>query len=248
MQEQKLYANCWQNTGMPNQTIWVYNTPMPDGKLGDAVGDFMAVSPDYNRCYKVRPTAYVEFKGFVYYPEPEYDEEYCVLDIETKCYMFIEHCEDIFKSYAFTDVWNEEVAINMMALSERLGLGWVMEEIQENYEDGWRIYHSGFANKAYIGQDVVFCFDEKTLVEVMAEESITSLCDFKKHDVITMHSDGEYNEDEAYVIIRNKNIVMNNAQKSVIKGTIKGLDSGMADIDAIWENVVLLMQQQSQSL
>jgi hypothetical protein len=38
----------------------------------------------------------------------------------------------------------------------------------------------------------------------MAEESISSFCDFKKHDVIVEYPSGEFDEDEAYVIIRDK--------------------------------------------
>ena len=200
--KKELYTNTHQNK--PNQPIYVYRTETPNGTLGEHIGNFTMLSADMCRSYNIHSkgkSASVEFKNFCYYPVniPEgYDDEYA-------CREFVLSCEEI-RTDGYTDVYCKEVAENIMDMSKELDYDWVMEETTDSdtHEECWRIYSADFAKKAYIGQDVIFCINEKSLVNAMKEESISSYCDFQKHDVIEMIGDGTYMEYEAYVIIRNK--------------------------------------------
>ena len=202
-----MYTRSWTNTGMKDQVTWVFDTLEKDGTLGSHVGDYCAISADKMRFYRITPYM-VEHMGFCYYPgeDEESMEELleCGFDKNMLCMQFVDDCEEVV-TRGYADVWIKDVADNMMAMSERLNLGWVVEEIEELYEEGWRIYSKTFAEKVYIGQNAIFCFSEESLVEAMrecAECGIFANSDFKKHDVIMMYPDGSYDEDVAYVIIR----------------------------------------------
>ena len=198
----KTFTNTFTNEAMSNQVTWVFNTLKPNGHLGDAIGDYVAVSSDKRRTYVIEPLC-VKHDGerVVIIPNAEEEEVGFTSDMLKRT--FVEHCEEVVNDGLCT-VYFETVANAMKDLSRKIGLGWVIEESYdyETYEDCWHIYRKDFADKMYIGQDVYFAFTEECLVETMAEMP-NAYCDFKKHEVIMMYPSREYDEDEAYVIFCN---------------------------------------------
>ena len=201
------YTRSLTNTGMADQPTWVFDTLEPDGKLGSHVGDYCAISADKQRFYRITPYM-VEHMGFCYYPgegEESMDElTECGFDKDMLCQQFVCECEELFSRGTYVNVWVKDIVDNMIAMSERLHLGWVCEEIEDNYEEGWRIYSKTFAEKAYIGQNAIFCYSAESLVETIGEfvkDNVSVASDYKMHDVIMMYPDGSYDEDEAYVVV-----------------------------------------------
>lgn len=196
---QKLYTKTWQNMGMDNQPIWVFKTPTPNGRLGNKVGDYVALSSDFRRTYNItlNDTA-VYFKDFAYYVEdPIHWEDGNKPGYA--CREFIQGCEEVwFDGYA--TVWFKDIAENMMAMSKRFNYGWVIEEYSEDYEIGYRIYREDIAKKAHLEEDCVFLFTAEALVEYMADDTISKRCNFVKEEVIMIYPSGEFDEDMAYVV------------------------------------------------
>jgi len=192
----KLYTNTWCNTGMPDQVTWVYETEEPNGKLGDRIGRYCAISADRRRIYTIG-NDYVWFGDYGYYPEA--DEE-AGLTTDLLCMRFVEDCEELFNRRR-VEVWLDDIAKAMMAMSEMLGLGWVMERFTDNetYEDGYMIYSADFAKKAHIGEYVAYCFSKESVEEVLAETP-GARCDYEWQSVIMEYPNGSYDEDMAYVV------------------------------------------------
>ena len=204
----ELYTQCWRNTGMPEQVTYVYHTEEPDGKLRDAIGDVVAVSYDMQRQYTIKSYA-VAFRDFLYYADLEVDQlneedDFYEHNMSIFLYCFVDGCEDVFTK-GRVEVPFKDVAHSMMAMSDKFKFGWKMREATS--DDGqpcWRVYSKTIADMMYLDEDVIFCFSEESLVKAMREESISSFCDFKKHPVIIECPSGKFDEDEAYVIIRDK--------------------------------------------
>ena len=201
-EKEMLYTNTWTNTGMPNQPTWVYNAQTQDATLGEKVGDYCAISSDMRRVYKVQYNdCCVEHRDFCYYPTQDEEIGLCT---DTLCCAFIDHCEEVFNDgRAF--VLLDEIAENMLDMSERLGLGWVSEEWYDTdtYEDFTVIYSAEFAKKAHIGEKAVYCFSEETMheeVHRLAQEGYAVTFSGEEEDVIMIYPDGSYEEDKAYVV------------------------------------------------
>ena len=128
LHREKLFTSTWQNTGMKNQVIWIYQTKERNGKLGDKVGKYSALSADHQRIYHViyGDTA-VDIDGFVYYAEdPVHFEDGNTP--QSACNQFIMSCEEVFFGN-YTDVYFKDMAEAMIDMSDRFGLGWQMEEL-----------------------------------------------------------------------------------------------------------------------
>jgi hypothetical protein len=145
----------------------------------------------------------VNFNGFVYYAEDEVHFENGNTP-EYACRQFIDNCEEVFYD-GYTTVWFKDIADNMIAMSERHGLGWVVEEYDDTitHEEGWHIYSAEFAKKLHLDGNCVYCFSKKCAEEEVhrfTEEGKKTRCSYKKEPVIMMYPDGSYDEDEAYVV------------------------------------------------
>lgn len=200
-----LVANMWQNTGMPNQPIWVYNAEREDVGLGERVGDYVALSADMSRMYRIMYDGIaVEYQGFMYYAEDEVHKEGGNTP-EYACHHFIECCEKVFTDGYCTNVWFKDIAENMIAMSERLGLGWVMQEQynREEYSEYWEVYSAEFAKKTHIKDQCIFCFSEES-----AEEAINDYVELGRiarssmefESVLLADPDGGYEEESAIVV------------------------------------------------
>ena len=192
----KLYTNTWHNTG--NEPIWVYQTEEPEGTLGSRVGNYVALSKDMSRCYHIYPS-FVEFLGY----NTIFDGEEGLTE-ELLCQQFVLSCEEVF-CYRHTTEYVEQIVQAMIKMSERFGLGWVVEEYydRDTYETGWRIYSAEFAKKLHINEDCVYCFSKEIAEEEIwnfAKEGIQARCSMELEPVIMMYPDGSYDEDEAYVV------------------------------------------------
>lgn len=267
-----LYSKEWQNTGMDKQPIYRWNTFDCNDKSGDH-DRYLVDSDDRSRTYGVTPWGVTIInlydepveEDFVYYADEECSMLEDGFDRGVLIHAFIHDSEDVW-TRGRADVYFKEVAENMIAMSERYNFGWVVEELwcEEEHSEFWRIYSREFAEKAYIGQNVSFCFREDALVEVMGMGG-NNWSDFKKHEVIMMYQDGSYDKDEAYVVFHDKRNTLMPAQVRVLKSAISGLEKSMAAIDRIWnkrgvkdataepewekyENLVMLREELSHGL
>lgn len=202
--EPTLYPKAWTNTGMPNQVTWVFNVVNPDDTLGDHIGDYVAVSADKQRVYHIhgsKHSAYVEFNGFCFYPADENDHEEWVeygFDADSLCRCFVTSCEEVFNDEK-AEVPCDIIVRNMIEMSKRFGLGWVKDSIKDGWEETPVVYSEALAKKAHIGEDVVYCFCEKSLVETMRENP-GAKCSFVKEYVVMIYPNGEQDEEMAYVV------------------------------------------------
>lgn len=198
------YVKEWQNTGMDKQPIYQWVTFNPDDKSGDHQ-NYYVYSHDRSRKYDVTPFCVKfmmnnNFEDFVYYPDEEWVLKEDGLDRGTLKHIFIHSCEEIFSHNTYSNVCVEEVAQNMILLSERFKLGWELQKYfdHEDYSDSWRIYSKEFAEKCYLHDKVIFCYSAEALGQALVEEGGYS--DYKLHKVVTMFPDGCWEEDEAYVV------------------------------------------------
>lgn len=199
----KMMTDCYET-----KLTMVYQTPIKDGELDTLVGDIVAISKDNCRTYIISDSS-VKHEGQRIVIIPSHEDEEIGWSGAMLCRHFVAQCEEVtLKGYA--TVWQKTIVDAMVELSDKLDLGWVTEEYYDSdtMEEGYRVYSKWFAEKAFIGQNVIFCFSEESLVEIMAAESISSFCDFKKHEVIMECPSGNFISDEAYVIIRDKLITI----------------------------------------
>lgn len=191
-----MYVKCWRDTEINDHVTWVYETENPDGIFRERVGTYCAVSADKRRIYTIGD-GYVNFRNFYYYPEKIEDD--WRLDEEILSMQFVRDCDEVFRN-GRVDVYFEDIANGMKAMSEALELGWIMKEFYNNeaYDIVYRFYSIDFAKKAHIGENVIFCFSEESVREVLADNP-GATCDFKMQSVIMDYSDG-YDEDNAYII------------------------------------------------
>lgn len=206
------YKNIMTDVGLSKMTM-VFDAPKTDASYEDAIGDIVAISKDNCRTYVIS-SLYVKHEGQRICIIPNCEDEEAGWSGTMLRRHFVEECEEVTID-GYTTVWQKTIVDAMVELSEKLDLGWVIEEHYDEAtkEEGWRVYRRDFAEKAYIGQDVLFCFSTEALVEALREESISSFCDFKKHEVIMQDADGSFEEDEAYVIIRDKLTVRFNREE-----------------------------------
>jgi hypothetical protein len=212
---------------MKNSATYIYDTEDPNGSLGSRVGNYYAVSADKRRHYFVYANSkfpYVEFSGvndFVYYPE-EYLED--GLDREFMARLFIISCEEVFND-GHTSVYHEEVARAMMFMSERGCLGWVMEESidTDDYSPVWNIYAKWFADKAHIGEDVVYCFSEDAIIRTL-KENRGAWSTWEMDEVIMQYPDGSHDETEAYIVYLPEEIMVE-----------KDCEEELIEIEEEWE-------------
>ena len=222
-----LYTNFWQNTGMPDQPIWVFSAERKDAKFGERVGDYCAVSADMSRHYRIMYNGVcAEYEGFCYYPDGKNWD-----DVEHFCCAFVEHCEEVFsKGRAF--VYHDEIAENMLEMSVRLGLGWVSEEWRDAYEDCIVIYSSEFAKKAHIGEHAIYCYSEEAMHETVQELSQDGyIVEFsgEVEDCIQIYPDGSYDLDRAYVVTWEE-------PKPTVAEKLDQIEQRLIEIEAIWED------------
>ena len=231
-----LHTNFWQNKGMSEQPIWVYKTEEPDGKLGEAVGNICAISDDMKRHYLITSYA-VAFQDFWYYADTTVeglDEDGTYKDnMELLLHSFVQDCEEVFTSCR-AYVYFKDVADNMMSMSERLGLGWVLEESYDadTYEQCWTIYSAEFAKKAHIGQNAIYCYTEEALsetVQELAQEGyIVEFSSELEECYVMIDADGNYEIDEAYVVTWEE-------PQPTVADKLDKIEQRLLEIDAIWE-------------
>lgn len=164
------YTKEQQNTAMEHQPISRYKTEDSNAPLGDTER-YTAFSYDRSRRWEISKDHYIILadkdggEAFAYYPEDCSMEE-DGYDVDLCTYTFLHSSEEVFSGDNFTDVYIDTVAVAMMEMSEKLGLGWKMENLYcaEEHSDYYRIYSKEFAEKLYIGEDVSFCYTEEALV------------------------------------------------------------------------------------
>lgn len=200
----ELFVNTWQNTGMKNQPIWVFQTETPDGTLGNYVGDYVALSADMRRAYHLDGLSIrFPFGDEKYIPVDDVDEE-AGLTRDGLLRQFVEYAEKVFV-YGRCFCYFKEVAEALVRCANAVGYKWILQEgyDSDTHEDVWTIYAEWFAERANIGKNVIYCFSKESVEEALNEYEGSS-CDMELHDVIMEYPDGYYEEDEAYVVILNR--------------------------------------------
>lgn len=190
----KLYTRIWKNTGMEGTPIFVFQTPDPNGTLWDAVGDICILSEDYSRKYVIRNHEKLEL------PEGlELDLSEITNDFSWERYgvskdgllrIFVNQVEEIYREgYA-------DIIFGYATLEE---MGFKLERYDNGCGKTVRAYREDIAKKMHIGENVIYCFNAESLVELMAEYPKYK-CNFKLEAVIMEYPDGSLDEDMAYVV------------------------------------------------